>query len=83
MNLLFQQQQKKGKLSSVQYLIEIEKKNVETKDSYGWTPLFNASQNGHFDIIKFHVEECHVNVEVKDIRIASTEEIRAYLKSKE
>ena len=44
---------KGGKLSSVQYLVEIEKKNVETKDNeYGETPLHWASANGHLDILR-------------------------------
>ena len=77
-----------GKLSSVQYLFEIEGINVETNDSYGWTPLHYVSSNGHFDIVQYLVEECHCNVEAKDndectsLDYAS-EEIRAYLKSKQ
>ena len=38
----------KGKLSSVQYLVEIEKISVETKDISGRTSLFYASANGFF-----------------------------------
>ena len=56
-----------GKLSSVQYLVEIEKENVETKNRAGWTPLHWASYYGHLDIVKYLVEECHRNVEAKDI----------------
>ena len=33
----------KGKLASVQYLFEQCHANVETKDSYGWTPIINAT----------------------------------------
>ena len=55
-----------GKLSSVQYLVEIEKINVEAKNSSGCTPLHYASLNCNLDIVQYLVEECHSNVEAKD-----------------
>ena len=58
---------KEGKLTSIQYLIEIEHKDVETKDKeYEATPLLWASDKGHLGIIKYLIEECHCNIEAKD-----------------
>ena len=60
----------KGKLTSVQYLVEQRiRTKVEAKDDYGNTPLILASWEGHLDVVKYLVEQCHANVEAKDNKV--------------
>jgi len=40
--------------------------DVEIKDIYGYTPLSMASGYGHFEIVKYLIEECNANVEAGD-----------------
>ena len=68
----------KGKLTSVQYLVEQCHANVEAKGEYGRTPLINASNNGHLDVVKYLVEECHAKI----TEICGNYEIKRYLESK-
>ena len=56
----------KGKLTSIQYLVENEHCIVEGKDKEGRTPLYIASENGNFDIVKYLIEECHCNIEAQN-----------------
>jgi hypothetical protein len=46
----------KGKLTSVQYLIEQCQIDVEAKDKKGWTPLHCASGKGHIKIVEYLIE---------------------------
>ena len=60
-----------GKLSSVQYLIEVEHKNPNRRRNWGLfdsggTPLHTAAEFGHLDIVKYLIEECHCDLEAKD-----------------
>jgi ankyrin repeat protein len=32
----------------------------------GWTPLHHASQNGHLEVVRYLIEKCGVDVNVKD-----------------
>ena len=56
-----------GKLSSIKYLVEQCRVNVEAKDNDGWTPLICASQEGHLDVVKYLFEECHAKITQTDI----------------
>ena len=46
-----------GKLSIVEYLIEERCSQIETSD--GHSPIYLASQNGHYDVVQFLVREQH------------------------
>ena len=56
----------RGKLESVQYLVEQCHANVEVKGEWGCTPLNIASKEGHLDVVAYLHELCHANVETKD-----------------
>ena len=60
-----------GKLSSIKYLVEQCRVNVETKDSDGRTPLYIASREGHLEVVKYLVEQCHADVEAKNVNGAT------------
>ena len=51
----------KGKLTSVQYLVEQCHSNVEAKDNKGSTPIMFASYNDRLEVVKYLYEECHSN----------------------
>ena len=53
---------KNQKISSVQYLIENENTNQESKDENGKTALHIACENGYFQITKYLIEEAHCDV---------------------
>ena len=56
-----------GKLTSVQYLYEQSiRPFVVASDDEGMTPLHSASFNGHIEVVKYLIEQCHANVEEKD-----------------
>ena len=40
--------------------------NPDLLDSCGWTPISCACENGHFELVKFFVEECKVNLQYRD-----------------
>ena len=40
--------------------------NPDLLDSCGWTPISCACENGHFELVKFFVEECQVNLQYRD-----------------
>ena len=46
----------------------------------GFTPLFNASENGHLEVVKYLHEECHAVITESTINAARTEEIKEYLR---
>ena len=56
----------KGKLTSIQYLIEQCHVGVETKDNYGNTQINMASNYGQLDVVKYLYEQCHADVETKN-----------------
>jgi hypothetical protein len=58
---------RKGKLTSVQYLIEQHKANAGANDDKGSTPLYYASENGHIAVVRYLIERCSVNVEAEGI----------------
>ena len=50
----------KGKLSSVQYLVEQCKVDPDTNNEDGWAPINIASREGHLYIVQYLVEACKV-----------------------
>ena len=62
----------KGKLTSVQYLVEQLHADVETKSYNGNTPINIASKNGHLEIVKYLYETCHAKVSDYAINDASS-----------
>ncbi|CAG8717186.1 25502_t:CDS:2, partial [Dentiscutata erythropus] len=41
--------------------------NVNEKDEWdGWTPLHHACKEGHVNVVKYFVNECNVDVDLKD-----------------
>ena len=51
---------KKGKLTSVQWLIEKEGINKNEKDKYNDAPIHIASKNGHLSIVQYLIEKQNV-----------------------
>ena len=56
----------KGKLSSVQYLVEKYHISVETSNYRNQTPIGIAAEKGNLFMIKYLYEYCHANAEAKD-----------------
>ena len=65
---------KVGKITSVQWLIEIEKEDKnkkEEKDNYelqfyqGYTPIHIASENGHLSIVEYLIEKQNIDKDIK------------------
>lgn len=46
----------KGNLNLCKKLIKKEKANVNEQSFNGWTPLINASYNGHLEVCKLLIE---------------------------
>ena len=72
----------KGKLTSVQYLVEECHADVETKDNYGRTPIMRASCYGKLEVVKYLYETCHANITTETILKTYNKEIKEYLLSK-
>ena len=46
----------RGKLHTVQYLVQDAKADVEARDKYGCTPVVRAAANGHMNVVKWLTE---------------------------
>ena len=57
-----------GKLSSVQYLIEICGKDKDLRDEYNCTPLHMACENGHLNIVMYLIEVQNADIEANESR---------------
>ena len=53
-----------GDLSSLRYLIEIENKDVDGQNNFGWAPIHIAASHGHIDIVRYLVSQ-GTNIEIK------------------
>jgi ankyrin repeat protein len=42
--------------------------NVEAKSYKRNSPLHNASEKGHIEVIKYLIEQCHANVEISKLK---------------
>ena len=69
-----------GKHTSVQYLVERYHADVEAKDKYEWTPINDASKNGHLEAVKYLYETCHVKITDRVINTAERN-CKQYLKN--
>jgi len=49
----------KGRLDIARVLVKQAKVDLNNPDNFGFTPLLLASTNGHFNMVKFLLEECH------------------------
>ena len=58
---------RKGKLTSVQWLIEKENKNKYEKDDEQQTPLHYACAYGHLPIVRYLIEKQKVDIDIKDV----------------
>ena len=60
------------------------KRSVEAKNNYDKTSLHNASEGGHLNIVKYLIEDCHLDVEAIHIDSAinaiSSERFINYIK---
>ncbi|CAG8534434.1 11625_t:CDS:2 [Gigaspora rosea] len=55
-----------GILDMIKILVEAEC-NVNEKDEWdGWTPLHHACKEGHINVVKYFVNECNVDINIKD-----------------
>ncbi len=53
-----------GKVELVEYFLSLEGSNPEQESQQGgYTPLFNASQEGHLEVVKLLVEKCGVSID--------------------
>ena len=50
----------------VKLLVERDDIEADSKDSYGWTPLSRAAQQGHETVVKLLVERDDVEADSKD-----------------
>jgi len=74
-------------LAKVKKCIEQHTTDVNTKDKYGWTPLYTASYYGRFEIVKYLVEHgADINAKDNDgetpLAKRRHDDIDEYLKSK-
>ncbi|CAG8735056.1 18667_t:CDS:2, partial [Gigaspora margarita] len=66
-----------GILDMIKVLVEAEC-NVNEKDEWdGWTPLHHACKEGHINVVKYFVNECNVDINIKDKHSRCALEIEA------
>ena len=58
---------RKGDISSLRYSIEIENKDPNSQNSFGWSPMHIASSHGNIDIVRYLTTQgCNIDIKRKD-----------------
>ena len=58
---------RKGDISSLRYSIEIENKQPDIQNSFGWAPMHIAASHGNIDIVRYLTTQgCHIDIKRKD-----------------